>query len=47
MFQCILVNMVEVYKDKELSKGYIRYKVEEVFINEEVILNFMENSQIF
>ncbi|XP_036758876.2 DNA polymerase zeta catalytic subunit isoform X2 [Manis pentadactyla] len=44
---CTPANMVEVHKDTELSKGHIKYKVEEAVINEEAILNVMENSQTF
>lgn len=44
---CTPANMVEVHKDTELSKGHIKYKLEEAVINEEAILNVMENSQTF
>ncbi|XP_045721283.1 DNA polymerase zeta catalytic subunit isoform X1 [Mirounga angustirostris] len=47
ILQCTPANMVEVHKDKELSKGHTTHKVEEALINEEAILNLMENSQTF
>jgi len=47
ILQCTPANMVEVHKDKELSKGHTTHNVEEALINEEAILNLMENSQTF
>ncbi|XP_053237663.1 DNA polymerase zeta catalytic subunit [Podarcis raffonei] len=46
---CSPANMVEVHRDKELSKeeSSRKYKEEEALINEEAILNIMENSQHF